>query len=137
MITTPIFTRLLNTSEYGQYGVFNSWYGIVTIVVALALSSGVHTQGLVKFENEKELFSSSLQGLTITLVSVWTVIYILLREPINKWTSLSTVQTIAMLVMVWTSAAFHFWANDQRVRYQYRLLVIFTLIVSLISPFLK
>ena len=35
MITTPIFTRIMSTSDYGQYGVFNSWYGIITIIVAL------------------------------------------------------------------------------------------------------
>ena len=36
-ITTPIFTRLLTTDEYGQYGAFNSWLGIITIFVTLNL----------------------------------------------------------------------------------------------------
>ena len=53
-ITTPIFTRLLTTSEYGQYSVFNSWYSIVTVFVSLNLYFGVYAQGLVKFENEKK-----------------------------------------------------------------------------------
>ena len=35
VITTPIFTRLLTTSEYGQLNVFNSWLGIITIIVFL------------------------------------------------------------------------------------------------------
>ena len=47
-ITTPIFTRLLTTDEYGQYGAFNSWLGIITIFVTLNLFYGVYTQGLVK-----------------------------------------------------------------------------------------
>ena len=65
VITTPIFTRLLSTAEYGQYNVFNSWYGIISIFVALRLSMGVYAQGLVKFEEERNRFSSSLQGLTL------------------------------------------------------------------------
>lgn len=53
MITTPIFTRLLSTSEYGQFSVFNSWLGICTVIVSLQLYAGVYTSGLVKFEDEK------------------------------------------------------------------------------------
>ena len=63
VITTPIFTRLLSASEYGKYSVFNSWLGIVGIFVSLNLTGGVYQQGLVKFEAEEKLFSSSLQGL--------------------------------------------------------------------------
>lgn len=38
-ITTPIFTRLLSTSEYGQYNVFNSWMNIIIVIVTLNLFS--------------------------------------------------------------------------------------------------
>ena len=61
MITTPIFTRLLTTAEYGQYNVFNSWYGIATIIISLYLSGGVHQQGLVKFDKDRAVFSSSMK----------------------------------------------------------------------------
>ena len=54
--TTPIFTRLLTTEEYGQYSVFNSWYSIVAVFVSLNLSYGVYAQGLVKFEDERNQF---------------------------------------------------------------------------------
>ena len=36
-ITTPIFTRLLNSSEFGNYNVFNSWMSIVTCFVTLSI----------------------------------------------------------------------------------------------------
>lgn len=70
MLTTPIFTRLLSTSEYGQYSIFNSWLGIITIFVSLSLAGGVYTQGLVKFEEDKSTFSSTMQGLNAVLVVV-------------------------------------------------------------------
>ena len=59
MITTPIFTRLLSTSQYGQFNVFNSWLSIVTIVVSLNLCYGVYTQGLIKFDKDRAEYSSS------------------------------------------------------------------------------
>lgn len=134
IITTPIFTRLLSTTEYGQYNVFNSWLGIITIFVTLNLSAGVYTQGLVKYESERNIFSSSLQGLSTFLVIIWTVVYVLFCDFWNSLFSLTTVQMLAMLVMIWTTSVFNFWASEQRVLYKYKILVTVTLVVSLAKP---
>ena len=133
-ITTPIFTRLLSTEEYGNYSVFNSWLSIVTIFVSLHLYSGVYTAGLVKFKEERKIFASSLQGLSLSLCSLWTIIYLPLRSFINNYLKLTTVQMLSMLVMIWASAAFQFWAAEQRVEYQYRKLVIISVLVSFFKP---
>ena len=137
MITTPIFTRIMSTSEYGQYGVFNSWYSIITIIVALGLTGGVHTQGLVKYDKERSVFSSSLQGLTTTLVIIWGVVYLLFHNFWNSLFSLSFIQMLLMFIIIWTTAVFGFWANEQRVTYSYRVLVIVTISVSILKPVLE
>lgn len=133
-ISTPIFTRLLNTSEYGQYSVFNSWLGIISIFVTLNLSAGVYNQGLVKYEEQRNVFSSSLQGLSTTLTIVWTIVYLTFHNFWNKIFSLTTVQMLAMLVMIWTTAVFNFWAAEQRVNFKYRNLVLLSIAVSLAKP---
>ena len=134
VITTPIFTRLLTTSEYGQFDVFNSWLGIITIIVSMNLYAEVYTQGMIKFNEERKVFSSSLQGLSLTLVVIWTVIYIAFYQFWNKLLSLTTVQMMSLLLMIWTTATFNFWASEQRVYYKYKLLVLITLIVSITKP---
>lgn len=136
VLTTPIFTRLLTTEEYGQYNVFNSWLGIINILVSLNLSLGVFAQGLVKFERERKLFFSSMLGLTTALVSVWIVIYLLFARFWNGLFSMTTAQMLSMLLMIWTSAVFNFWASDQRMDYRYRGLVTLTLAVSVAKPVL-
>lgn len=137
MITTPIFTRIMSTDEYGRYGVFSSWLGIITIIVSLNLFYGVHTQGIVKFSDKRNQFTSSLQGLTTILVTFWTIVYLLFHDFWNKLFSLTTVQMIIMLLIVWTTAVFNFWANEQRVTYTYKSLVIVTLAVSVAKPVLE
>ena len=137
VITTPIFTRLLNSAEYGQYSVFNSWLGIVGVIVTLWIFNGVYTQGLVKFEDERERFSSTLQGLTLTLVLVWTVIYFVGHNFWNKILDITTTQAFLMLVMIWASAVFNFWAAEQRVVLRYKQLVIVTILVSIAKPTLS
>lgn len=133
-ITTPIFTRLLTSAEYGQYSVFNSWLGIITVFVSLNLYSGVYSQGLVKFEERKKEYSSSLQGLTVTLVIGWTVVYLIWRSWWNNIFGLTTIQMLAMLLMIWATAVFNFWATEQRVDFKYIKLVIITIIISIMKP---
>lgn len=136
VITTPIFTRLLTTAEYGQFSVFNSWLSILTPILTLNLYSGVYTQGLVKFDKEKRQYSSSLQGLCLVLVSAWTVVYLLFYNQINEALSLTTVQMLAMIVMIWSTSAFNFWSVEQRVENRYKKLVALTLIVTIAKPLL-
>ena len=133
-ITTPIFTRLLSTAEYGQYNVFNSWLGIITVIVTLNLYLGVYSSGLVKFEEKRNEFSSSLQGLTLTLVSFWTIIYLIFHNFWNKLFSLSTIQMLLMLMLMWTTAVFAFWSVEQRTDFKYKNLIIVTIAVSIAKP---
>lgn len=134
VITTPIFTRLLTPAEYGMFSVFTSWLNIVTVIVTLNLFCGVYIQGLVKFEDRRRQYSSAMQGLCLTLVCVWAVVYFLFRDFWNGLFSLTTVQMTAMLVMLWTSSAFSFWATEQRVDYKYIKLVAITLLVAVAKP---
>ena len=100
VITTPIFTRLLTSSEYGQYNEFNSWLGIVGVIITLWIFNGVYTQGLVKFEDQRDRFSSTLQGLTLVLVLIWTGIYFIGRDFWNQLLNITTTQAILMFIMI-------------------------------------
>lgn len=134
VITTPIFTRLLTTEEYGQYSVFESWYGIIVIFVTLNISSGVYMQGLVKFDEDRAQFTSSLQGLTLTLFFFWSIIYFCFKDFWNNCFSLNTIQMTALLMMCWLSAIWGFWAAEQRNDYKYKQLVLVTLMMAFAKP---
>lgn len=134
VITTPIFTRILSTSDYGHISVWSSWSGIVGIIITLQLSAGVYTQGLIKFRGKEDIFSSALQGLNFMLCLFWTVIYIAAREFWNQLFGFNTVQMLAMLFSIWVGAAFTFWTTAQRVQYKYRAMVAITLASSVLCP---
>lgn len=133
-ITTPIFTRILTTTEYGQYTVFNSWLQIITPIVSLNLWSGVYSQGVVKFDKDKSVYSSSLQGLSLFLISLWLIIYITFRNQFNSFFAVNTIQMIAMFIIIWSSGSFHFWSVEQRVDFKYKKLAFLTVVVSIVQP---
>ncbi len=133
-ITTPIFTRIMSVAEYGEYSVFNSWYNIIAIIVSLQLSYGVYTQGLVKFDNERKSYSSSLQTLSLVLCCGWTCVYLLFRNFWNELFDITTVQMLLMLLIIWATSVFNFWATEQRVTLNYKELVVVTVAITIAKP---
>ena len=133
-ITTPIFTRLMTSQEFGAFNVFLSWQSILSIFLSLNLCYGLYTAGLVKFERDRVSFVTALQGLTITLICSWTGVYLCFHTFFNGLFSLSTIEMICLIGTVWTTTIYCFWAAEERVNYNYRKLVIATLIVSVIKP---
>lgn len=136
-ITTPIFSRIMSTADYGKFGVFQSWHGIIAIIIGLSLPAGVHVQGLIKFNQERKVFSSSLQGLSVTMIAAWFLVYILFHSFWNSLFELTTIQMICMFVIIWSTAAFSFWANEQRVTYSYKPLVAITVTAAVFSSVLE
>lgn len=137
VVTAPIFTRLLSRADYGQYSVFNSWLSIISVFVTMNLSSGMFLQGIVKFSDQKERFASAVEGLCTTLTTGWLVVYLLFRDFWNDIFSLTTVQMLAMLLIIWSSAMVGFWSIRQRTDYHYRKLVLLTVLVSVAAPIVE
>ena len=136
VITTPIFTRLLSTSDYGQFTVFSSWLDICSVFVTLRLYYGVFVQGLVKFDKNRSAFASSMQGLELILCLAWTVIYLCAQDFWNGLFKLTTVQMLCMLISIWASGAFRFWAAEKRNEFKYKALILVTVLTSVLKPIL-
>ena len=60
LLSTPIFTRLLTTEEYGVYSVYQSWYSILLIFATLNLYAGVYNNGMTKWPDKRQEYTSSL-----------------------------------------------------------------------------
>lgn len=135
-ISTPIFTRLMSPAEFGQFYVFLSWLEIVGVVVTLNLFCGVYMQGLVKFGEKRYRFTSTMQGMTLTLVITWLLMYLIFSDFWDKLFGLTTFKILLMFVIIWTNAVFGFWSSEKRFLVDYRNLVKVTLSVSLLQPIL-
>ena len=137
VITTPVFTRLLSQEEYGEYGVFISWMGILSCFVTMFIFSGLYPQAIVKYDSRKDEFSSGMQGFTITLVIFWCIVYYFGRNMWNGLFSLDTWEMFAMFIVMWGTAAFGFWSAEQRNEYKYKKLIVVTLTEAILQPALS
>jgi len=133
-LTTPIFSRLLTTTEYGVYSLFITWQNVVTILASLNLASGVYLRGLIKYEDDSEEFTASLQSLYVLNFLIVFGVYGLFHNFLNDLMDLPTVYMVYMFADILVRVAFQFWSCRQRVHYLYRALVGFTILNAVLRP---
>lgn len=134
MLSVPIFTRLMTTDEYGVYSVYQSWYQILTVIVTLNLFAGVYNKGLVKYEDDKDRFTSSMQGLSTFTTIVFFFIYLIEIDFWTKIFELTPIYMLSMFMELMFVPAYSYWSARQRFEYRYKGLVLVTVIMSLSSP---
>lgn len=138
IITVPIFTRILTTSEYGTYSLYLSWFNILTIITSLNLYYGVFNNALnkIKDENERNKYVSSMQGLTITITVILIFIYIPFQNYWSNLLGLSKTIIWLMIAELLVEPAINFWSGRQRFDYKYKRMVGVTLLKSALNPIL-
>lgn len=134
LITTPIFTRLLTTEQYGIFSVYQSWYSIVSIIATLNLSAGVYNNGLTKFSNDKKRLTSSFLGLSTIVTFILFDIYIINMNFFNQLLQLSTIFVMAMFIQLLFEPAYLLWSTGERYNYRYKKLIAVTLMITLGTP---
>ncbi|MDO4621113.1 MAG: oligosaccharide flippase family protein [Lachnospiraceae bacterium] len=130
VLTTPVFTRLMSTTQYGEFSAFSSWKNIISIFVSFQLSYGVFTQGLIKYEDDRKAYASAMQTFSFVLCGSWTLLYLLSRTFWDRIFHLTTAQMLLMLITIWATSVFNFWAAVQRVELHYKALVLVTLLAA-------
>lgn len=133
-IIIPIYTRLLSTTEYGQYSVFQSWRDILIILATLNLYCGVFTKAMVDYKDDRDRYASCMQGLSTLITAGLFIIYIVAHGFWNSVFEMGTVTMFLMFLYFVFYPAFSFWSVRQRVEYKYKSMVFVTLFVSVATP---
>ena len=81
MITTPIFTRMLSTEEYGLYSTYLSWENVLLMVVSLCLYKSIMNL-YIKYDDQERVLSA-ICGLELLLSVIWFLISLVLKKKIS------------------------------------------------------
>ncbi|VUW96824.1 Polysaccharide biosynthesis protein [[Ruminococcus] torques] len=135
-IVVPFFTRILTTEQYGTYSLYLSWLQILTIITSLYLYYGVFTNGMNKYDTDRDRYISSMQGLTLTITAIVFIIFFATQNAWSDILGLAPHLIFLMFVEMAVTPALSFWSGRQRFEYKYRKLVIVTLCKSIVNPVL-
>ena len=133
-ITLPLFTRLLTTEQYGQLTIYSSWQGILSIFLTLNLAYGSFSTAMIKFENDRDGYISSVEGICIFLSVLFLLIYLPFQSFWNYWFQLPTKLILLMVVEMLCSTAVLLWSGKKRFEFKYIGVISVTLLMSVISP---
>ncbi len=133
-LTTPVFTRLLNTAEYGRVSVYYSWQDMASIFITFGLSSSVYSRGLVKYEGRQEDYT----GIMLTLATITTaaagVLGLLLQKHISRLLGFSAAEILFIIIYTYVSTGLDFWYQSKRVSCLYVPFVAVTLAMTIARP---
>ena len=136
-ITVPIFTRILSESDYGIVNVFNGWHDIIFVFGTLNLFYSAYNTANIKYKDDLDGFTSSMLGLIAVVCLALVVVYLAAKPVWDSLFELSPTIMLIILVELLTVPAFNFWMARQRFIYQYRNVVLLTIIVSISAPLLS
>lgn len=134
LLTTPIFSRILTTSDYGITSTYSSWYNIFTIFITLNLSAGIYNNALIDFDKERDKATSSFLSISILLSIITFIIYVLFKEPIKQLLGLSEYLIDFMFVNFLTAPAWGFFLTKEKFDYKYIKPLIITVITFIMNP---
>lgn len=119
IITTPIFTRLMTTEEYGVTSTFSSWYALLLTFCTLNLTYSI---GRAKLDYPDKLddYIGSMQILSALVTLVISIAVLVFIKPLAAFLELPIVGVILLLVYLLFSPAINFFQNGYRYRYKYK-----------------
>lgn len=138
-VTTPVFTRILSTEQFGRVSVYLSWYNIVTIFLTLNLYLGSFNNGMTNNETKRDEYMSSMQGLVVCISAVVYCFYLFTHSFWNNLLEMNTPMVSIMFAEILVYSSLAFFSARERYEYRYKKLVLYTMLAvtlpSVISIF--
>ena len=121
VVTVPIFTRLMTTSEIGVVNLYNSWHSMLSVVVTLSLTTGGFNAALKEFRNERDQYQSSVLTLTTLMALLTAAVYMICPSVWDGLMGLPRELSVLLLIGFFVMPAFDFWLARQRFEYKYKM----------------
>ena len=142
IITTPLYTRLLSTSDYGKVVTMTSWYSIISVFVVMALYYSI---GRAKIDYPRKLneYVGSLQLFSGLVTLVLTIICVIFIEPVSVLLGMNKAYTVILLLYLVAEPAIILNQNKYKYQYKYKgniaisvYITLMTLVLSFLLIFL-
>ena len=119
IISVPIFTRIMSTSEMGVVNLYNSWYSIISSIATLSLTSGGYIVALKEFSDKRDEYQSSVLSLTSIIALAITLVFAINPAFWSQVLGLPLHLLWLMALGFLFAPARDFWLARQRFEYKY------------------
>lgn len=129
-LTVPVFTRILSTADYGIVTTYNSWIGILSMIMSFSLHMSVR-MAAVDYKEKLDDFMSSIV-LFICLSSVGSIAIV---TGVMKLFHINTSIMLAVICMLqaFATATIEDYSSYLMMKYRYKARTAFMILPNLIS----
>ena len=135
VLTLPLFTRLLTTSEYGQYSVFMSYAAILLTLVGCALHTSVRSANLT-FPGQLDAYVSSVTLIYCFNLVVLLAFSALASSSVCKFLDLTNSQMALLSVYCFSTSMMNLYNTRLSVEYKVKRYLVLSIISSIGSVLL-
>ena len=119
IISTPLFTRMMTTADYGLAATFNTWYSLFAIVCSLNVGYSV-SRAKVDFGDKFEKYIGVLQVLcTLVTLAFFGIVMIFIR-PAERLIGMDRTAIIILFVYLLFGTVVSIYQSMYRFRYEYK-----------------
>ena len=137
LLTQPIVNRIFSVEEVGTYGVFQSWYSIISIFASFYLYFGILEVYLTKEKDNQDNIVASLMSLSLLITVVVFGVLLVFSEPVSFFLGLKKEYIFLMALMVSSETIIQFWVVPKRFSYSYRIYSVVTIALFAVKAFLS
>lgn len=129
----PIYTRIMSTAEYGTYSVFLSWFNLLCVFSSMNIYAGTFNKAMIRYEERRDSYISSIQWLTLLIGVLFSAIILIFNSWITGKTGFSLKLQLLLCLHLVSFPSLQYWSQKQRFLFEYKKLVLITLINSIAS----
>lgn len=129
-LTTPIFTRLMTKTEYGDFNNFQTWLMILMYITSLNLEGSL-IRASQEFKDDIDRYSFSMVALSALSTSAWWIIANVFYNPISSLLDVNRLYLNAMFVYLLFYPAVNIFQFTERFKFKYKWTVISTMCISI------
>lgn len=118
IITTPLFTRLMTTAEYGASSTFTTWFTVLNVICSLNLWYSVGRAKL-DFPGKLEEYVASVMLLALLFCSILGGAAFLLLDQVTVWLEMDKALVIALIIYLLAYPAVQLTQTKFKYQYNY------------------
>lgn len=133
-LTVPVFTRIMSTADYGIVTTYNSWIGILSMLVGFALHTSIRMAAVDYKDKLDDFMSSIILFVTLTSFGITAVVaggIKLLHIDSN------IVLVVICMLQAYASATIEDYSNYLMMKYEYKARTALMILPNFISVVLS
>ena len=118
-ITTPIFTRLMTKTEYGDFSTFQTWMMIMLYITSLNLEGSL-IRACHDFKDDIDRYLFSMVSLSMASTAIWWCVANIFCDQFHEVLGFNRLYLNCMFAYLFFSPAINLFQNAERFKYNYK-----------------